>query len=374
MTEVALTTDTVPTPATVATYTPAAATGSTVDLTHYWDRMGVAINIARAMCKTPFVPSAFRGKEEDTAMAIMYGLKYGMEPDAALSSIFLIGGRPGMYSRVQHAILLANGHDIRITKQTPEEVIVKGRRKGDDGDWTESRWTIERARQAGYFTNDKYKTDPIAMLTARALGDCCRLVAPDLLMGIVAYNEADVEVMEVLDGDTLRPLQNAPAAAPVRVQRGVAPAAPRPFVNVAPAPQQAAPVVAVEAEPLAGPEADDSDVVEEQEVQYDDGVQTEEEPSNVFQLPTPEPQVPTAAPANEMQVATMMNELTKAGHRTIAAKRKAAKEFTGRDLDGPHQMTADEADAFINHLMRAQAQTTGAVDAAWGLDNTTQEN
>jgi hypothetical protein len=372
VTELAVQT-TAPQASTVAAYSPAVTPGSTVDLTSYWDRMGVAIQIAGPMCKTPFVPTAFRNKPEDTAMAIMYGLKYGMEPDAALSSIFLIGGRPGMYSRVQHALLLAHGHDVRIVKQTPEEVVVKGRRKGDeDGEWTESRWTIERARQAGYFTNEKYKTDPIAMLTARALGDCCRLVAPDLLMGIVAYNEADVEVMEVLDGDTLRPLQEKPA--PVQVQRRVA-AAPapvqqaRPFVNVAPAP--AAP--AEEPEPLSGPEADDSEALEEaeQQVEYDDGVMdadTVEEPSNVYQLNTG---TPTAAPANETQIATMLAELNKAGHRTNPAKRKAVKEFIGRDVDGPHQMTADEADAFINHLMR---QTTPTVDAAWGLNNTTEEN
>ena len=362
MTEVAIQQ---PTPATVAAYAPPAA-GGTVDLTRYWDRMGVAINIARAMCKTPFVPSAFRGKEEDTAMAIMYGFKYGMEPDAALASIFLIGGRPGMYSRVQHAILLANGHDIRIVKQDPDEVVVKGRRKGDEGDWTVSRWTIDRARQAGYFSNEKYRTDPIAMLTARALGDCCRLVAPDLLMGIVAYNEADVEVMEVLDGDTLQPIQQ-PKAAPVTVRRPAS-VAPRPFVNVAPTP---APVTVEEPEaaPLAGEDAVEDIVDAEEVVEYDDGVQ-DAPAENVLQFPAPEP---AGALANEMQVAAMMNELTSAGHRTIAAKRKAAKEFVGRDLDGPHQMTADEADRFINHLMMSRPQTS-TVDAEWGLTSTNEES
>jgi len=365
MTEIAL--NEAPTAATVA-YLPAAAAtpGSTVDLSAYWDRMGIAIQIAGPMCTTPFVPTAFRNKPEDTAMAIMYGLKYGMEPDAALSSIFLIGGRPGMYSRVQHALLMAHGHEVKITKQSDEVCIVKGRRKGDDGDWTVSEWTIARATRAGYLSNDKYKKDPIAMLTARALGDVCRLVAPDLLMGIVAYNEADVEVMEVLDGDTLRPLQ----AEPVTVQRrvGTAPqaTAPRPFVNRVPV-HEAEPV---QAEPLTGAEADDSfDVVGEPTVEYDDGV------SNVVQITRP---AATPAPANETQIATMLAEMDKAGHRTNPAKRKAVKAYLGRDLDGPHQMTADEADKFINHLLFRQEVTTAtaAVDAEWGLEtapSTTEE-
>lgn len=366
MTELAL--NEAPAPAPVA-YIPAATPGSSVDLSGYWDRMGIAINIAGAMCNTPFVPSAFRGKAEDTAMAIMYGFKYGMEPDAALSSIFLIGGRPGMYSRVQHALLLAHGHEVQIVQQDPQECVVKGRRKGSDGDWTVSRWTIARATQAGYLTNDKYKKDPIAMLTARALGDVCRLVAPDLLMGIVAYNEADVEVMEVIDGDTLRPLQQEP----VRVQRrGPAPVPARPFVDVS-QPAPAAPAPAAEAAPLSGADAEDADVLEEDEeqVDYDDGVSLLPEESNVVPMFST-PAAP--APANETQIATMLAELERAGHRTPAAKRKAVKAYAGRDLDGPHQMTADEADKFINHLMMTHAAPTN-VDAEWGLTpKNTEEN
>lgn len=371
MTEVAL--NEAPVTAATVAYIPSATPGSSVDLSGYWDRMGIAINIAGAMCNTPFVPSAFRGKKEDTAMAIMYGFKYGMEPDAALSSIFLIGGRPGMYSRVQHALLLAHGHEVVIVKQDPRECVVKGRRKGSDGDWTVSTWTIDRAQQAGYFTNDKYKKDPIAMLTARALGDVCRLVAPDLLMGIVAYNEADVEVMEVLDGDTLRPLQQEP----VRVsRRGPAPAPARPFVDVsqpaAPAPAPAAP--AEVPAPLSGEDAEDADVLEEDEeqVDYDDGVtELPGEESNVVPMFA----APAPAPANETQIATMLAELDRAGHRTPAAKRKAVKAWAGRELDGPHQMTADEADKFINHLMMTHEATAATVDAQWGLGPaTTEEN
>jgi hypothetical protein len=337
---------------TAVAYLPAATPGSTVDLSGYWDRMGIAIRIGTEMCKTPFVPAAFRNKPEDTAMAIMYGFKYGMEPDAALASIFLIGGRPGMYSRVQHALLLAHGHDVRVVKQDPEECVVKGRRKGDEGDWTVSTWTTARARQAGYFSNDKYVKDPIAMLTARALGDVCRLVAPDLLMGIVAYNEADVEVMEVLDGDTLQPLK----AEPVRVQRrGPAPAPARPFVDVSqPAPAPApAPASAEVPAPLSGEEAEE-DIVDAEEVDYDDGVAQLPGEDNVvpmFSTPAFIPEVAAPAPANETQIQTMMAELDKAGHRTVAAKRKTVRGFLGRELDGPHQMTADEADRFINHLM-----------------------
>jgi hypothetical protein len=52
-------------------------------------------------------------------------------------------------------------------------------------------------------SNKKYETDPQSMLKARAIGDVCRVVAPDALAGL-AYNEADVALME--------PVEEPPAA------------------------------------------------------------------------------------------------------------------------------------------------------------------
>jgi hypothetical protein len=314
MTELALNE---PQTAAVAAYAPP-ANGPGVDLSSYYNRMSVALQIANGMCNTPFVPTAFRGKAEDTAMAIMYGFKYNMEPDAALAAIFMIGGRPGMYSRVQHAILLANGHEVVITKQAMDECIVEGRRKGTEK-WTTSTWTTARAEQAGYFSNAKYKTDPIAMLTARAIGDVCRLVAPDLLMGIVAYNEADIEPLQqvVYDGDTLEPVKETVTRPVVTARPGLSVV--RPFAET-PAP--------AEPEPLSQAEAAvDAEVVEE----------------------GPEP-VQTGELVSQ-EIAGVLNAmLTELGVRTKAGKLKAAADFAGRELTSVMDLSADEANSWGRSL------------------------
>ncbi len=80
-----------------------------------------------------------------------------------------------------------------------------------EGDVYESTWTIERATKAGYVPeidpktgkyktnargnlqgNEKYITDPIAMLKAKAQSEVCREMAPDVLLGI-SYTSEELE-------------------------------------------------------------------------------------------------------------------------------------------------------------------------------------
>jgi hypothetical protein len=142
--------------------------------------------LAKALCNTSFAPTHFRGKPEEGAAAIMYGDTIGLDPLAALQNIFMISGKPGLYARTMVAIVLSKGHEVWTEEDTPQKVTVCGRRKGTDK-IERSEWTIERARVAGYTNNAKYKTDPQAMLYARAAGDVARKVAPDALLGM-AYN------------------------------------------------------------------------------------------------------------------------------------------------------------------------------------------
>lgn len=164
------------------------------DLEGWVSDLGNAYALAEKFVQTPFVPSGFKGKPADAAVAILYGKGLGLDPLASLNAIFLISGRPGLYSKHMHAIVLSAGHEVWVESESPSEVVVKGKRRGSEHE-VESRWTIERAQQAGYLSNAKYKSDPISMLKARAIGDVCRIVAPDALTGL-AYNEADVALME----------------------------------------------------------------------------------------------------------------------------------------------------------------------------------
>ena len=104
------------------------------------------------------------------------------------------------------ALLQSRGYKVRATAQSDESVTVQG--IDLEGDVYESTWTIERAVRAGYVPtidertgkyktndrgkligNEKYLTDPQAMLKAKAQAEVCRDMAPDVLLGISYSSE-----------------------------------------------------------------------------------------------------------------------------------------------------------------------------------------
>jgi hypothetical protein len=183
----------------------ATPTAAVVDLAAWAAELSAAHQIGTALCKTAFVPKDFQGKPDAAAAAILAGKSLGMDPLSALQNIFVIHGRPGLYARTMHALVIAQGHEILRTAATPESVTVHARRKGST-EWQEFTWTIERADKAGYVkTNAKYKDNPIEMLTAKALSEACRVIAPDVLTGVAVYSVEELEDM----GE--RPAPKAPA-------------------------------------------------------------------------------------------------------------------------------------------------------------------
>lgn len=184
----------------------AAPSAATVDLAAWAMELSAAHQIGTALCKTAFVPKDFQGKPDAAAAAILAGKSLGMDPLSALQNIFVIHGRPGLYARTMHALVIAQGHEVVRTAATPESVTVAARRKGS-AVWQEFTWTMARADKAGYVkTNAKYKDNPVEMLTAKALSEACRVIAPDVLTGVAAYAVEELEDM----GESRPP--RAPAA------------------------------------------------------------------------------------------------------------------------------------------------------------------
>ncbi|QAY17581.1 RecT-like ssDNA binding protein [Gordonia phage Bradissa] len=195
--------------------TPAARSAASVRLAQQVEDMKLAAQFARGMCYTTAVPDIYRvtakvnkDRSEDevignAAAAIIYGNALGIDAPQALQNIFSVGGRPAIYARTAAALLTGRGYKIAIKSQSDEAVTVIG--AAPDGRTAESTWTIERAEKAGYVPtiddatgdyrknqwgkligNEKYLTDPQAMLKAKALMEVCRDLAPDVLMGFSA--------------------------------------------------------------------------------------------------------------------------------------------------------------------------------------------
>ncbi|UAV84804.1 putative RecT-like ssDNA binding protein [Glutamicibacter phage BIM BV-113] len=179
----------------VATQTNLPTSTGTIQLAEWAAELGAAHKLGTALCKTAFVPKDFMGKPEAAAAAILAGKSLGLDPMNALSNIFVVHGRPALYARTMTALVMAQGHEVVRTEATPESVTVAGRRKGQER-WQEFTWTIARAKTAGYTSNSKYQSDPIAMLTAKALAEACRTIAPDVLAGM-PYSAEEMELEDM---------------------------------------------------------------------------------------------------------------------------------------------------------------------------------
>lgn len=173
--------------------------------------MDAAYKIGSAMAGTSMVPQPLQGKPDDCTAVILYGSEIGMSAVQSLQNIFVVRGRPAMYSRTMVAVVLAAGHHMAEVEASSTSVTWVGRR-GDTGVEFTSTWTIDRARQAGFTSNKLYESMPVEMLRAKAQAEVARNLAPDVLLGMPHSKEE-------LD------LDQGPAIAPARrpqKTRGVA--------------------------------------------------------------------------------------------------------------------------------------------------------
>lgn len=229
-------------PVEMAGGNPLSTSAGSIQLAEWAAELGAAHQLGTALCKTAFVPKDFMGKPEAAAAAILAGKSLGLDPMNALSNIFVVHGRPALYARTMTALVMAQGHEVIRTEASPERVTVSARRKGQQ-QWQDFVWTIGRAKTAGYTSNSKYQSDPIAMLTAKAQAEACRTIAPDVLAGM-PYSAEEMELEDLGEQSAAKPVE-APKTTKItrkpKAQTAERPARPAP----APAPEP------VEAEPVA---------------------------------------------------------------------------------------------------------------------------
>lgn len=196
-----------------AQFAPVNVSQGVVDLHSWAQELDSAHRLGQALCQTDFVPKDFKGKPEAAAAAILAGKALGLDPMNSLQNIFVIHGKPALYARTMAGMVMEHGHELVRTVATPEQVTIMARRKNQE-QWQEFTWTIERAQTAGYTSNKLYKSDPVAMLTAKAQAEACRTIAPDVLTGVATYSVEDHQLDNI--GRPTRPSRVAqPVAEPV---------------------------------------------------------------------------------------------------------------------------------------------------------------
>lgn len=227
----------------------APSTAARAMLREHAQMMNDAYQLAKGICGDGrngtglMVPQRFRGKPEEAAAAMIYGSELGLNPLQAVQRVVPIHGMPSLESRTMVGLLKSRGYAFRTVEQSdkvveiwgweptspkvygtdPDDKLHFGKRINPDA---ESRWTIERAIQAGYVPtpvpgskrrpdvesdwvtvtkvwdgkpgktsivgNMKYITDPQTMLKAKGQAEVSRELAPDVLMGI-SYTREELE-------------------------------------------------------------------------------------------------------------------------------------------------------------------------------------
>jgi hypothetical protein len=332
----------------------AAPSAAVVDLQMWASELTAAYSIGKALASTDFVPASLktqsggRPKEleqvaENVAACILAGKALGLDPMNSIQNIFVVHGRPAMYARTMAALVMAAGHEIRRAEATEQRVIYRGRRKGET-EWTEVEWTIARATKAGYMTNKKYQTDPIAMLTAKCQSEICRVIAPDVLTGIAATSVEEVELDDLGEVTT-----DAPAAAPAKakVQRKI---------RQAPAP--VAPAAVAEAPRDDEPVDDEADALAEAADDTTGELPEPEQGEQVEQSEWVDENQPGPLCSADQQKG-LQEALKAAGYNGRVNIMNRVSEHVGRAVAASKELTAIEAEE-LTLVLLAEASAPGA--------------
>jgi hypothetical protein len=148
-----------------------------------FDLVPNALELAKQIAPTEFVPIGLRNNVPATFAAILTGAEVGLPPMASLSQIFVINGRPGMYGTGMRALILSHGHHVRFGDYTNTRVQLIGRRRGEDNE-TSVTWTLDDAVRAQLAGKPLWKQYPRSMLTGRVTGELARAIFADVILGI----------------------------------------------------------------------------------------------------------------------------------------------------------------------------------------------
>lgn len=193
--------------------------------------MDKAHKLARGLSATMMVPEHFQQQKKgeqaiwDLAAAILYGAELGLSAPQSAQNVFVVKGKPAVYARTMAAQVLRAGYVLHEVEASDARVVWEGTR---DGRTSSAEWTIERAQQAGYTANDRYRTNPTEMLRAKCIAEVCRIMFPDVLLGM-AYTVEELQLENVTVQRVVR--QGSRGTAKLREiaeQRQEAPATPEP--------------------------------------------------------------------------------------------------------------------------------------------------
>jgi len=120
---------------------------------------------------------------------ILAGREIGLEPLQSLRTMAFINGRLTMSVQLQLALARQRaGVRVQQLAETDDSCTVTLVR---DGERITCTYTLADARRAGLDRSHGWQRYPRQMLRWRAIGDALRIIAPDVVMGLLSPEEAE---------------------------------------------------------------------------------------------------------------------------------------------------------------------------------------
>jgi hypothetical protein len=120
---------------------------------------------------------------------ILAGREIGLEPLQSLRTMAFINGRLTMSVQLQLALARQRaGVRVQQLTETDDSCTVTLAR---DGERITCTYTLADARRAGLERSHGWQKYPRQMLRWRAIGDALRIIAPDVVMGLLSPEEAE---------------------------------------------------------------------------------------------------------------------------------------------------------------------------------------
>jgi hypothetical protein len=130
------------------------------------------------------------------AAAIMYGMSLGIGAIQSLKLVHTISGSCGIEARTAQALCERQGVRFEFDPNNDGQQATIGATRPDRKPVL-STWRMEDAELRGYTKNPLYQSHPDEMLRAKALMTCCRLIAPDVILGL-DYSVEELQLENVI--------------------------------------------------------------------------------------------------------------------------------------------------------------------------------
>lgn len=350
-------------------------------LVQWAEAASAAQALARQLCRTAFVPDTFRlasGESEEVqrdneirignaTAALLLGAELGLDPIASLRALYVIRGQVAIYARMKLALLLSRGHRVWTEFESDEKIIVAGHRKDDEQHVQRVTWDVERAKRAGFTRNELYRTNPRAMLFARASSELAQRLAPDVLAGIPEDTAEELGARLSAPADAPRgnvTVQRAPRAQgePRPLLAAVADVELPPVDNAERAQNRKRAVERAREEKAARePEeepqqlADEPAPVEETSVDEETIADRQQEETLEIELPDEEPKITSSQRA-------IMHALFRSQGWSQDTYREFTRQTLGRKLETTNDLTVTEASFMIDKMKELSGESDADED------------